>query len=224
MEELPQEEEDFQEGEVENTCNHLKEAHPQHQAPQLSNKLVGNLPFTFSRDKSWSKEFIYAWKTYQRANNNLYKWSMLFLTYICGPATMEWTQAMGNWVKQNTIVGRRNEFNPWLWEQTELAFNHWFMDLLLALYSTCGVPFCLTTEDRNTPVDLPGPWIGGQWSNLDQEWDYVPLDQKPSQTRHLGQIASHSLRGSGTLMICRAWDRDSWCGHQSENMRHQKRG
>ena len=34
--------------------------------------------------------------------------------------------------------------------------------MIVALYSTRGVPFCLTTEDRNTPVDLSGPWIGGQ--------------------------------------------------------------
>ena len=55
--------------------------------------------------------------------DNFYKQSMLFLTYIQGPTMTKWTKAMGDWLKQSTIVRRRDKFDPLLREQTELAFN-----------------------------------------------------------------------------------------------------
>ena len=37
---------------------------------------------------------------------------------------------MGDWLDEAINVGRRDEFDPWLWDNTELAFNRRYMDQL----------------------------------------------------------------------------------------------
>ena len=51
-----------------------------------------------------------AWKLYQQVNrgtsqmDNMYRQSMLFLTYIQGPATTEWVHSISNWLEQAVQV------------------------------------------------------------------------------------------------------------------------
>ena len=64
----------------------LAQGNPQG-GPQ-GDRLVGNAPFIYNGDPKRAEEFMAAWKLYQRVNqgtsqmDNMYKRSMLFLTYI----------------------------------------------------------------------------------------------------------------------------------------------
>ena len=81
--------------------------------------------------------------------DNFYKQSMLFLTYIQGPTMTKWTKAMGDWLKQSTIVRRRDKFDPLLQEQTELAFNWQYMDLL-------SQEWALATLENGIKIEVGG--------------------------------------------------------------------
>ena len=68
-----------------------------------------------------------AWKLYQRVNrgtpqmDNMYKCSMLFLTYIQGPATTKWVHSISDWLEQSIAV--TTKYDRLLWEYTEEAFQ-----------------------------------------------------------------------------------------------------
>ena len=53
---------------------------------------------------------------------------MLFLTSIQGPKTTEWVHSISNWLELS--VQATHEYNPLLWDNTELAFNQKFGDVL----------------------------------------------------------------------------------------------
>ena len=53
---------------------------------------------------------------------------MLFLTFIQGPKTTEWVHSISNWLELSVVA--THEFDPLLWENTELAFNRKFGDVL----------------------------------------------------------------------------------------------
>ena len=78
-------------------------------------RLVGNAPFIYNGDHKRAEEFLAAWKLYQRVNrgtsqmDNMYKRSMLFLTYIQGPATTEWVHSISDWLEQAVQVS--NEYD-----------------------------------------------------------------------------------------------------------------
>ena len=82
--------------------------HPQGGPP--GDRLIGNAPFIYNGDPGKAEEFMAAWKLYQRVNrgtsqmDNLYKRSMLFLTYIQGPATTEWVHSISDWLEQAVQV------------------------------------------------------------------------------------------------------------------------
>ena len=107
-------------------------ANPQggHQGDQL----VGNAPFIYNGDPTRAEEFMAAWKLYQRVNrgtsqmDNMYCRSMLFLTYIQGPATTEWVHSISDWLEQAVQVS--HEFDQRLWDYTEEAFQRKFGDML----------------------------------------------------------------------------------------------
>ena len=114
---------------------------PQHGNPQggpPGDWLVGNTPFVYNGDPKRAEEFMAAWKLYQRVNrgtsqmDNMYKWSMLFLTYIYiqGPATTEWVHSISDWLEQAVQVS--NEYDRRLWDYTEDAFQRKFGDTLSA--------------------------------------------------------------------------------------------
>ena len=69
-------------------------------------RLIGNAPFIYNGDPKRAEECMAAWKLYQRVNrgtsqmDNMYKRSMLFLTYIQGPATTEWVHSISDWLEQ----------------------------------------------------------------------------------------------------------------------------
>ena len=97
-------------------------------------RLVGNAPFIYNGDHKRAEEFLAAWKLYQRVNrgtsqmDNMYKRSMLFLTYIQGPATTEWVHSISDWLEQAVQVS--NEYDQRLWDYTEEAFQRKFGDTL----------------------------------------------------------------------------------------------
>ena len=97
-------------------------------------RLVGNAPFIYNGDHKRAEEFMAAWKLYQRVNrgtsqmDNMYKRSMLFLTYIQGPATTEWVHSISDWLEQAVQVS--NEYDRRLWDYTEEAFQRKFGDTL----------------------------------------------------------------------------------------------
>lgn len=51
---------------------------------------------------------------------------MLFLTYIQGQNTTEWVHTISDWLEQ--VVNMAGEYNPQIWDNTELAFNRKFGD------------------------------------------------------------------------------------------------
>lgn len=53
---------------------------------------------------------------------------MLFLTFIQGPKTTEWVHSISNWLELS--VQATHEYDPLLWDNTELAFNCKFGDVL----------------------------------------------------------------------------------------------
>ena len=97
-------------------------------------RLVGNAPFTYNGDHKRAEEFLAAWKLYQRVNrgtsqmDNMYKRSMLFLTYIQGPATTEWVHSISNWLEQAVQVSHK--YDQRLWDYTKEAFQRKFGDTL----------------------------------------------------------------------------------------------
>ena len=60
--------------------------------------------------------------------DNIYRQSMLFLTYIQGPATMEWVHSISDWLEQAVQVS--HEYDQRLWDYTEEAFQWKFGDTL----------------------------------------------------------------------------------------------
>ena len=104
------------------------------QGGQAGDRLVGNAPFIYNGDHKRAEEFLAAWKLYQRVNrgtsqmDNMYKRSMLFLTYIQGPATTEWVHSISDWLEQAVQVS--NEYDQRLWDYTEEAFQRKFGDTL----------------------------------------------------------------------------------------------
>ena len=60
--------------------------------------------------------------------DNMYRQSMLFLTYIQGPATTEWVHSISDWLEQ--AVQGSHEFDQRLWDYTEEAFQRKFGDML----------------------------------------------------------------------------------------------
>ena len=104
------------------------------QGGSLGDRLVGNAPFIYNGDPRRAEEFMAAWKLYQRVNrgtsqmDNMYKRSMLFLTYIQGPATTEWVYSISDWLEQAVQVS--HEFDRRLWEYTEEVFQQKFGDTL----------------------------------------------------------------------------------------------
>ena len=110
---------------------------PQQGNPQggpPGDRLIGNTPFIYNGDPKRAEEFMAAWKLYQRVNrgtsqmDNMYRRSMLFLTYIQGPATTEWVHSISDWLEQAVQVS--HEFDRRLWEYTEEAFQRKFGDTL----------------------------------------------------------------------------------------------
>ena len=103
-------------------------------APHPTDKLVGNAPFVYNGDPKRAEEFFAAWKLYQRVNRGtpqmdiMYKRSMLFLTYIQGPATTEWVHSISDWLEQ--AVAATTEHDRRLWDYTEEAFQRKFGDTL----------------------------------------------------------------------------------------------
>ena len=97
-------------------------------------RLVGNTPFIYNGDPKRAEEFMAAWKLYQRVNrgtsqmDNMYKRAMIFLTYIQGPATMEWVHSISDWLEQAVQVS--HEYDRRLWDYTEEAFQRKFGDTL----------------------------------------------------------------------------------------------
>ena len=95
---------------------------------------MGNAPFIYHGDPKRAEEFMAAWKLYQRVNrgtsqmDNMYKRSMLFLTYIQGPATTEWVHSISDWLEQAVQVS--TEYDRRLWDYTEEAFQRKFGDTL----------------------------------------------------------------------------------------------
>ena len=69
-------------------------------------RLIGNAPFIYNGDPKRAEEYMATWKLYQRVNrgtsqmDNMYKRSMLFLTYIQGLATTEWVHSISDWLEQ----------------------------------------------------------------------------------------------------------------------------
>ena len=108
------------------------QGHPQGGPP--GDRLVGNAPFIYNGDPKRAEEFMAAWKLYQRVNrgtsqmDNMYRRSMLFLTYIQGPATTEWVHSISDWLEQAVQVS--HEFDQRLWDYTEEAFQRKFGDKL----------------------------------------------------------------------------------------------
>ena len=111
----------------------------QQAAPNAGDKLIGNPPFIFTRDRTKSEAFMSDWKKYRRANKDTacmrepYARATLFLTYIQGGNTTEWVDRLGEWLDYqiNPINPRRTtENNEWLWNSVELAFNRQFADKL----------------------------------------------------------------------------------------------
>ena len=108
-------------------------------APQQGDKLIGNLPFTFTGDWTKSEAFMSNWKKYRRTKKDTtrmmepYARATSFLTYIQGGNTTEWVDWLGNWLKfqidpQNPCHTTVN--NEWLWDSVELAFNCQYIDKL----------------------------------------------------------------------------------------------
>ena len=60
--------------------------------------------------------------------DNMYKWSMLFLTYIQGPATTEWVHTISDWLEQ--AVATTTKHDRCLWDYTEEVFQRKFGDTL----------------------------------------------------------------------------------------------
>ena len=60
--------------------------------------------------------------------DNMYRCSMLFLTYIQGPATTEWVHSISDWLEQAVQVS--HEYDQRLWDYTEEAFQRKFGDTL----------------------------------------------------------------------------------------------
>ena len=106
---------------------------PQQGGPP-GDRLVGNAPFIYNSDPKRAEEFMAAWKLYQRVNrgtsqmDNTYKRSMLFLTYIQGPATTEWVHSISDWLEQGVQVS--HEHDRRLWDYAEEAFQRKFGDTL----------------------------------------------------------------------------------------------
>ena len=110
---------------------------PQQGNPQggpAGDRLVGNAPFVYNGDPKRAEEFMATWKLYQRVNrgtsqmDNMYKRSMLFLTYIQGPATTEWVHSISDWLEQAVQVS--HEYDRRLWDYTEEVFQRKFGDTL----------------------------------------------------------------------------------------------
>ena len=83
----------------------LPPAVPTQQAtPNTGDKLIGNLPFTFTGDQTKLEAFMSDWKKYRRTNKDTtcmvepYARAMLFLTYIQGGNTTEWVDWLGEWL------------------------------------------------------------------------------------------------------------------------------
>ena len=53
---------------------------------------------------------------------------MLFLMFIQGPKTTEWVHSISNWLELS--VQAMHEYEPLLWDNNELVFNHKFGDVL----------------------------------------------------------------------------------------------
>ena len=111
----------------------------QQAAPGPGDKLIGNLPFTFTGDCMKSEVFMSDWKKYRRANKDTarmaepYAQATLFLTYIQGGNTTEWVDQLGEWLDYQ--IDPRNPHrttvnNEWLWSSVKLAFNHQYADKL----------------------------------------------------------------------------------------------
>ena len=60
--------------------------------------------------------------------DNMYQWSMLFLTYIQGPATTEWVHSISDWLEQAVQVSHK--YDRRLWDYTEEVFQRKFGDTL----------------------------------------------------------------------------------------------
>ena len=97
------------------------------QGGQPGDRLVGNAPFIYNGDPKRAEEFMAAWKLYQRVNrgtsqmDNMYRRSMLFLTYIQGPATTAWVHSISDRLEQAVQVS--HEYDQRLWDYTEEAFQ-----------------------------------------------------------------------------------------------------
>ena len=108
------------------------QGHPQGGPP--GDRLVGNAPFIYNGDPKRAEEFMAAWKLYQRVNretsqmDNMYRRSMLFLTYIQGPATTEWVHSISDWLEQAVQIS--HEFDQRLWDYTKEVFQRNFGDML----------------------------------------------------------------------------------------------
>ena len=85
------------------------------QGGHQGDQLVGNASFIYNGDPKRAEEFMATWKLYQRVNrgmsqmDNMYRRSMLFLTYIQGPATTEWVHSISNWLEQAVQVSHEFE-------------------------------------------------------------------------------------------------------------------
>ena len=102
-------------------------------------KLISNLPFIFTGDRTKSEAFMSDWKKYRRTNKDTthmadpYARATLFLMYIQGGNTTEWVDQLGEWLDyqinphnpRHTTVN-----NEWLWNSIELAFNRQYADKL----------------------------------------------------------------------------------------------
>ena len=124
-------------------------------APHPTNKLVGNAPFVYNRDPKKAEEFFAAWILYQRVNrgmpqmDNMYKWSMLFLTYIQGPATTKWVRSISDWLEQ--AVTATIEHDRCLWDYTEEAFQRKFGNTLSEEWAI--TEFCNRIKMENGDLD-----------------------------------------------------------------------
>ena len=108
-------------------------------APNPGDKLIGNPPFTFTRDRTKSEAFMSDWKKYRHANKDTarmaepYARATLFLTYIQGGNTTEWVDRLGEWLDYqiDPLNPRCTTINnEWLWNSVELAFNRQYTDKL----------------------------------------------------------------------------------------------
>jgi hypothetical protein len=113
---------------------------PMPQAPlpggHHGDKLVGNPPIIFTRDRSKAEQFITQWQLYEGVNitntlmHNPYQRAMFFLTYIQGNLVNEWVKGVNAWLCTQVINQGWATTDERLWNGVIGAFNRQYTDVL----------------------------------------------------------------------------------------------